>query len=87
LGSGDRERVAAALADVDRVLGVLGAAEWQRGEASGPSDAEVERLIEERQSARKARNFARADEIRKQLLEQGVVLEDTAGGTRWKRAR
>ena len=87
LGSGDRERVAAALADVDRVLGVLDAAEWQRGEPSGPSDADVERLIEERQAARKARNFARADEIRKQLLEQGIVLEDTAGGTRWKRAR
>ncbi len=87
LGSGDRERVTAALADVDRVLGVLDAAEWQRGEPSGPSDADVERLIEERQAARKGRNFARADEIRGQLLEQGVVLEDTAGGTRWKRAR
>jgi cysteinyl-tRNA synthetase len=87
LGGGDRERVAAALADVDRVLGVLDAAEWQRGAPSGPSDADVERLIEERQAARKGRNFARADEIRKLLLEQGVVLEDTAGGTRWKRAR
>jgi cysteinyl-tRNA synthetase len=87
LGSGDRERVAAALADVDRVLGVLDATEWQRGDARGPSDAEVERLIEERQAARTARNFARGDEIRKQLLDQGVVLEDTPGGTRWKRAR
>jgi cysteinyl-tRNA synthetase len=87
LGSGDRERVTAALADVDRVLGVLDAAEWQRAATGGPSDADVERLIEERQTARKARNFARADEIRQQLLEQGVVLEDTAGATRWKRAR
>jgi cysteinyl-tRNA synthetase len=87
LGSGDRQRVTAALADVDRVLGVLDAAEWQREAAGGPSDADVERLIEERQAARKARNFARADEIRNQLLEQGVVLEDTAGATRWKRSR
>jgi cysteinyl-tRNA synthetase len=87
LGSGDRERVSAALADVDRVLGVLDSTEWQRGEVAGPSDADIERLIEERQAARKARNFARADEIRQQLLEQGVVLEDTAGATRWKRAR
>ena len=87
LGSGDRERVTAALADVDRVLGVLDAAEWQRAAAGGPSDADVERLIEERQAARKSRNFARADEIRKELLEQGVVLEDTAGATRWKRSR
>src|SRR6185503_3843036 len=84
LGSGDRDRVAAALADVDQVLG---AAEWQRGEPSGPSDADVDRLIEERQAARKSRDFARADEIRKQLLKQGVVLEDTAGATRWKRTR
>jgi cysteinyl-tRNA synthetase len=87
LGSGDRDRVAAALADADRVLGVLDPAEWQRGDASGPTDADVERLIEERQAARKGRNFARADEIRQQLLDQGVVLEDTPGGTRWKRAR
>lgn len=48
-------------------------------------DAEVEALIAERTAAKKARNFARADEIRKQLLEQGVILEDTKEGVRWKR--
>ena len=49
-------------------------------------DAEIEKLIEERQAARKARNFARADEIRGMLLEQGIILEDTREGVKWKRA-
>ena len=49
-------------------------------------DAEVEGLIEERQAARKARDFARADEIRNLLLEKGIVLEDTREGVKWKRA-
>jgi cysteinyl-tRNA synthetase len=52
---------------------------------SGLGDAQIEALIEERNQARKARNFARSDEIRNQLLEQGVILEDTKEGTRWKR--
>ena len=47
---------------------------------------EVEELIQERQQARKEKNFARADEIRNQLLEQGIVLEDTREGVKWKRA-
>lgn len=49
-------------------------------------DADIEVLIEERQQARKARNFARADEIRAELLEKGIVLEDTREGVKWKRA-
>jgi len=87
LGRGDRERIVAALADADRVLGVLDGAAWQGGVTSGPADAEVERLIEERQAARRGRDFRRADEIRDQLAADGVVLEDTPGGTRWKRIR
>lgn len=47
---------------------------------------DIEALIEERQSARKAKNFARADEIRNELLEKGIVLEDTREGVKWKRA-
>ena len=43
-------------------------------------DADVEALIEERQAARKEKNFARADEIRQQLLDMGIVLEDTREG-------
>lgn len=49
-------------------------------------DEKIEALIEERIAARKARNFARSDEIRDMLKEKGVILEDTPQGTRWKRA-
>ena len=49
-------------------------------------DEDIERLIEERQAARKNRDFARADEIRNELLEKGIILEDSREGVRWKRA-
>ena len=50
-------------------------------------DTEIEKLIEERQAARKAKNFARADEIRNELLEKGItLLDDTREGVKWKRA-
>jgi cysteinyl-tRNA synthetase len=49
-------------------------------------DSDIEALIEERQAARKEKNFARADEIRDQLLSMGIVLEDTREGVKWKRA-
>lgn len=49
-------------------------------------DSEIESLIAERQEARKARNFARADEIRDLLTEKGIILEDTREGVKWKRA-
>lgn len=48
-------------------------------------DEEIEALIEERKEARKAKNFARADEIRQELLDKGIVLEDTREGVKWKR--
>ncbi len=49
-------------------------------------DEEIEQLIAERQAARKAKNFARADEIRGLLSEKGILLEDTREGVKWKRA-
>ena len=49
-------------------------------------DADIERLIEERQAARKAKNFARADEIRDELLSKGIILKDTREGVQWKKA-
>lgn len=49
-------------------------------------DEEIEQLIADRQSARKAKDFAKADEIRNLLLEKGIVLEDTREGVKWKRA-
>lgn len=48
-------------------------------------DSEIETLIAERQNARKEKNFARADEIRAELLERGIILEDTREGVKWKR--
>ncbi|WP_419805680.1 cysteine--tRNA ligase [Terriglobus sp.] len=49
------------------------------------SDADIERLIGERNDARKRRNFARADSVRNDLLEKGILLEDTKSGVTWKR--
>ena len=49
-------------------------------------DKEIEDLIQERQEARKAKNFARADEIRDELLAKGIILKDTREGVKWKRA-
>ena len=49
-------------------------------------DSDIEKLIEERQAARKEKNFARADEIRNILLEKGIVLKDTREGVKWERA-
>jgi cysteinyl-tRNA synthetase len=53
--------------------------------ADGIAESEIENLIAERTAAKKSRNFARSDEIRNQLLEAGVILEDTKDGVRWKR--
>ncbi|MCI9633337.1 MAG: cysteine--tRNA ligase [Ruminococcus sp.] len=49
-------------------------------------DADIEALIAERQAARKEKNFSRADEIRDELLERGIILKDTREGVQWKRA-
>ena len=49
-------------------------------------DDEIQSLIDERQAAKKSRDFARADAIRNELLEKGIILEDTREGVRWKRA-
>ncbi|MDB5085141.1 MAG: cysS [Bacilli bacterium] len=64
------------------MCGVLGIDAVKRCELI---DADIEALILERTEARKARNYARADEIRSLLTEQGIVLEDTAQGVKWKR--
>ncbi|HBY59605.1 MAG TPA: cysteine--tRNA ligase, partial [Solibacterales bacterium] len=51
----------------------------------GLSDPEIDALVAERTAAKKAKNFKRSDEIRQQLLELGVIVEDTKDGVRWKR--
>jgi len=86
LASGDRDRALDALTRVDSVLGVLDPAPWeQTSDHGGLSDEEIDRLVVERREARESKNFARADEIRDQLITAGIVLEDTRDGTRWKR--
>ena len=47
---------------------------------------DIEKMIEERQAARKAKDFARADAIRDELLAKGIILEDTREGVKWKKA-
>ena len=69
------------LARFDAVFDVLKPAAG----ASDMADEEIDRLIGERTAAKKARDFARADQIRGRLLAGGVVLEDTKAGVRWKR--
>ena len=59
---------------------------WQPAGAASLADADIDALIEERDAARAGKNFTRADEIRDQLAEAGILLEDGAQGTTWKRA-
>jgi cysteinyl-tRNA synthetase len=75
----DRSAVLDAIAKFDFVLGIFDKDE------KGTLDAEVETLVEERQEARRQRDFARSDEIRDLLAEKGIMLEDTKDGVRWKR--
>jgi cysteinyl-tRNA synthetase len=75
----DKQAVIAALDRIDGVLNVLGRPE------SKILDEEIQALIQERQEARHRRDFARADQIREELVQRGVILEDTKEGVRWKR--
>lgn len=68
---------------IERLCEVLGIITEKKEELL---DGEIEELIAKRQQARKDKNFALADEIRNQLLEKGIVLEDTREGVKWKRA-
>ncbi|WP_444881637.1 CysS/YqeB C-terminal domain-containing protein, partial [Jeotgalibaca porci] len=55
-------------------------------QAEGMLDDDIQTLIDERIQARKDKDFARSDEIRDYLKEQGIILDDTPQGTRWRRA-
>jgi cysteinyl-tRNA synthetase len=76
-----RRALAQAFSDADSVLGVFP----RDGEAAIGDDAEIDALVEDRNAARKCRDFARSDEIRDELAARGIVLEDTPHGTVWHR--
>jgi cysteinyl-tRNA synthetase len=66
--------------EVDRRLAIVPPVD-ERGE----SDAEIDALVAQRNEARRSRNFAEADRIRKELLDLGILIEDTREGTKWRR--
>ena len=78
LRADDQQEVLSAINRIDGVLNVI-------GETQAPMlDDEIQKLIDARQDARHRRDFKRADEIRDELLQRGIVLEDTKDGVRWK---
>jgi len=78
VGEHGRRALVDLIEDVDRHLDVMG------GEEPGLAE-EVERLIAEREAARKAKDFIRADLIREELKQRGIALEDSRSGVRWRR--
>jgi cysteinyl-tRNA synthetase len=84
MSAADARLVRDAMDEFDRVLGVIALRRAEDATPDVPVD-EIERLIDERKTAKQRRDFARADEIRKSLAERGVLLEDSPAGTRWKK--
>ncbi|MHC9085844.1 cysteine--tRNA ligase [Luteimonas sp. RIT-PG2_3] len=83
----DRQRLKSALLGAGLALGLLQQVpqDWFARGASSDDDARIQALIDERAAAKQARDFARSDAIRDQLAAEGILLEDTAQGVRWKR--
>jgi len=83
LDGGGESAAGACLACFEELAGILGLLSGRKEETA---DAEVEALIAARQAARKAKDFAKADAIRAQLLAMGIILEDTREGVKWHKA-
>jgi cysteinyl-tRNA synthetase len=85
----DRARLKAELRGAGRALGLLqqSPAAWFARGADNSDDARIQALVDARVAAKRARDFSAADALRDQLAAEGVLLEDTAQGVRWKRAR
>lgn len=84
----EKSRLKSQLLGAGLALGLLqqDPAAWFARGASGDDDARIQALIDERNAAKKNRDFARSDAIRDQLASEGILLEDTPQGVRWKRA-
>ena len=84
LQSGSKALITDAIKLFDELTGVLGIVYPHEKEET--LDDDIEKLIEARQAARKAKNWAEADRIRDELKDKGIVLEDTPQGVKWHRA-
>ena len=84
LGTGDLAAVKAAFERFDSVFGVVALRRQEDRQTTLPAE-EIDRLVGARQDARRRRDFSEGDRIRRQLLDAGIVLEDSPAGTRWKR--
>ncbi|HEU4773749.1 MAG TPA: cysteine--tRNA ligase [Lysobacter sp.] len=84
----DKRRLKTELLGAGLALGLLqqDPQAWFARGAGHDDDARIQALVDERDTAKQARDFARADAIRKQLADEGILLEDTPAGVRWKRA-
>ncbi|MEO5629620.1 MAG: cysteine--tRNA ligase [Thermomonas sp.] len=84
----DKRRLKSELLGAGLALGLLqqSPAEWFARGASNADDTRIQALVDDRAMAKQGRDFARADAIRQQLADEGILLEDTAQGVRWKRA-
>lgn len=76
------------LLSLGQVLGLLNSSpeEFLKGPSNSKTDQAIQDLIQQRTEAKKNKNFAEADQIRKNLLAQGIILEDTPNGTLWRKA-
>src|SRR4029079_13850917 len=82
----DKRALKAQLLATGAIMGLLQREPQAWFGQGGDDDARIQALVEERTAAKKARDFARADALRDQLAGEGILLEDTAQGVRWKRA-
>jgi cysteinyl-tRNA synthetase len=88
-GAGERKKLAATMFATGELLGVLRSdpEEWFAGDSEGELSADaINEMIEKRNAARAAKDFAAADALRDRLAEAGIQIEDGPGGTTWRRA-